>query len=66
MLPRIVSRLRVFQYKLLSNVLFLNKIIFRFGKINSPLCSFSKMINETQLHIFYNYTEMKLLRNQLK
>ena len=41
MLPRIVtkdSRLQVFQYKLLSNVLYLNKMLFKFGKIDSPLC----------------------------
>ena len=42
MLPRIVtkdSRLRVFQYKLLNNVSYLNKMLFRFGKIDSPLSS---------------------------
>ena len=57
MLPCIVtkdSRLRVFQYKLLNNVLYLNKMLFRFGKIDSPLCSFCKMIEETPLHLFYN------------
>ena len=32
---------RVFQHKLLNNVLYLNKILFRFVKIDSPLYSFS-------------------------
>ena len=35
MLPRIVtkdSRLQVFQYKVLDNILYLNKMLFRFGK----------------------------------
>ena len=55
MLPRIVtkdSRLQVFQYKLLNNVLYLNKMLFRFGKIDSLLCSFCKMIEETPLYFF--------------
>ena len=69
MLPRIVtkdSRLQVFQYKLLNNVLYLNKMLFRFGKIDSPLCSFCKMIDETPLHLFYNCIKTKLLWDQLK
>ena len=69
MLPRIVtkdSRLQVFQYKLLNNVLYLNKMLFRFGKIDSPLCSFCKMIEETPLHLFYNCIKTKLLWDQLK
>ena len=69
MLPRTVtkdSRLQVFQYKLLNNVLYLNKMLFRFGKIDSPLCSFCKMIDETPLHLFYNCIKTKLLWDQLK
>ena len=60
------SRLRVFQYKLLNNVLYLKKMLFRFGKIDSPPCSFSKMIDKTPLHLFYNCTKTKLFRDQLK
>ena len=41
-------------------------MLFRFGKIDSPLCSFCKMIDETPLHLFYNYTKIKLLWSQLK
>ena len=55
MLPRIVtkdSRLPVFQYKLLNNVLYLNKMFFRFGKIDSPLCFFCKTIDETHFSFF--------------
>ena len=69
MLPRIVtkdSRLRVFQYKLLNNVLYLTKMVFRFGKIDSTLCSFCKMIDETPLHLFYNCAKIKRLWDQLK
>ena len=66
--PRIVtkdSRPGVFQYKLLNNVLYLNKMLFRFGKIDSPLCSFCKMMEETLLHLFDNCTKTKL-SDQLK
>ena len=69
MIPRIVtkdSRLRVFQYKLLNNVLHLTKMVFRFGKIDSTLCSLCKMIDETLLHLFYNRTKTKRLWDQLK
>ena len=51
-LPRIAtkdSRVGLFQYKLLKNVLYLNKTPFRFGKIDRLLCSFCKMIDETPL-----------------
>ena len=69
MLPRIVtkdSRLQVFQYKLLNNVSYLNKILFKFGKIDSPLCSLCKMIEETPLHLIYNWIRTNLLCDQLK
>ena len=55
MLPLIVtkdSRLRLFQYKLLNNVLYLNKMLLRFGKIDSSLCFFCKMTDETPVHLF--------------
>ena len=60
------SRLWVFQYRLLNNGLYLNKILFRFRKIDSSFFSFCKMIDETPLHLFYNYTKTKLLWDQLK
>ena len=69
MLPRIVtedSKLWLFQYRLSRNVLYLNEMLFRFGKIDSPLCSFCKITDETSLHLFYNCTKTKLLRNQLE
>ena len=58
------SRLRVFQYKILNSVLYLNKMLFMFGKSDSSLCSFCKMIDETPLYLFLLKT--KLLWDQLK
>ena len=43
LLPRRVAldtNLRMFQYKLLNNVLYLNNILFRFKKVDFPLCSY--------------------------
>ena len=51
-LPRIArkdSRVGLFQYKLLNNVLYLNKTPFSFGKIDRLLCSFCKMTDEIPL-----------------
>ena len=58
------SRLRVFQYKILNSVLYLNKMLFMFGKSDSSLCSFCKMIDETPLYLFLLKT--KHLWDQLK
>ena len=41
-------------------------MLFRFGKIDSPLCSFCKMEDETPIHFFYNCTKTKLNWDQLK
>ena len=41
-------------------------MFFRFGKIDSSLCFFCKMIDETPLHLFYNCTKAKFLWDQLK
>ena len=43
-----------FQYKILNNVLYLNKMLSRFGKVKSPLCSFFKSFEETPVHLFSN------------
>ena len=54
LLERIVtkdSKWRAFQFKLL-NVLYLNKMLFKFGKIGSPLCFFCNLKDETSYHLF--------------
>ena len=43
---------RMFQYKVLHNTLYVNKIFFKFGKVVSPRCSFCKMHEETIMHLF--------------
>ena len=58
-LPRITTvntYLRSFQYKILNNILFLNKKLFVFRKKNTPLCSFCNKEEQTLLHIFSECT----------
>ena len=41
------STLQNFQYKILNNVLYLNKMLHKFKKIESPLCSHCNMESKT-------------------
>ena len=50
---------RSFQYKVLNNVLYLNKKMFFFGKSPSSLCSFCKQADQTILHLSYECNIMK-------
>ena len=55
LLPRKVSNdtnLRMFQYKILNNILYLNKQLFIFNKKDTKLCSYCKLQDETINHIF--------------
>ena len=68
-LPRVVtinSFQRNFQYKILHNILYLNKMIFTFGKIKTPLCSFCHSYDETIKHIFLECICVKQLWNHLR
>ena len=49
------TKYRSFQYKILNNILYLNKIIFEFRKVKSLLCSFCKSADETIINLFSKY-----------
>ena len=69
LLVRIVtkdSNLRIFQFKLLNNALYLNKMLFKYGKSGSPLCSFCNVKEETPYHLFYECSHTISLWNQLR
>ena len=54
-LPRKVTKdayLRYFQYKILNNILYLNKKLFTFGKSSTQNCSFCENHEESIYHIF--------------
>ena len=62
LMPRRVTidtNLRIFQYKILNNALYLNEKLFKLKIVSSPLCSFCNSENETPIDIFYscNQTE---------
>ena len=68
LLPRFVAvdtRIRIFQYKIINNVLYLNKMLFKFGKAESPLCTFCKANDETPLHLFYECAQTQTLFSNL-
>ena len=60
------TKARRFQYKVLHNTLCVNKMLFKFGKIISPRCSFCKLHEETIMHLFYDCLIVKKIWNQLK
>ena len=56
----------MFQYKILNNILFLNKLLFKFKKVLPPLCSFCNSSDEMPLHIFYSCNITKRLWSELQ
>ena len=60
------AKIRIFQCKLLNNVLYLNKKLFQFGIISQSKCSFCDLYDETPYHIFYKCTYTQNLSNQLR
>ena len=53
-----------FQYKILNNVLYLNKLLFKFRKVKSPLCSIYKSAEETIIHLFCEFLCAQYIWNQ--
>ena len=53
------------QYKILHNILYLNKSLFEFNKINSPERSFCKFEEETTIHLFHICRKTQALWTQL-
>ena len=54
------TKLRVFQNKIPNNILFANKMLFKFRKVESSLCSFCKAEDETYIHLFYRCRETSI------
>ena len=68
-IPRIATletKIRIFQYKLLNNVLYLHEKLFQFGIISHSKCSFCELYDETWHHIFYECTYTQNLWNRLR
>ena len=50
----------------MNNVLYLNKMLSKFGKSGSPLCSFCNVKDETPYHLFYELSHTTSSWNQLR
>ena len=55
------SKPGAFQFNLLNNVLYLNKMLFKSDKSGSPLCSFCNLKDETPYHLFYECSHTNFL-----
>ena len=69
LLPSLVTmdtNLRMFQYKLLINVLYLNNMFFRSKNVDFSLCSYCNKEEQTLLHLFYFCLKIKQLCNKLR
>ena len=66
LLATIDTTLRSFQYEILNNVLFLNKIQYTFGITNTALCSFCNTLEESPIHIFFDYVHVKCFWERLR
>ena len=60
------TNLLIFQYKILSNILYLNEKLFKFKIVSSPLCYFCNSKNETPVHLFYSCNQTKSLWSKLQ
>ena len=61
-LPRIVTintRLRIFQYKVLNNALYLNKRLYIFKPSDTKICSFCSQEDEIIIHLLANCCKIK-------
>ena len=56
---------RIFQYKCLNNILYLNLPLFRMGISESSLCSYCQEHDETIQHLFYNCNISNTLWSEL-
>ena len=69
MIPRLAtieSLVRVFQYQLLNNALYLNFKLYKMKIIESPLCTFCHEHDETPVHCFVECPVTTMLWSQYK
>ena len=48
------TNLSTFQYKLLHNTLYLNEMLYKFGKIAFPLCFICMGVPESSIYLFHS------------
>ena len=60
------TKVFIFQYKLLSNVLYLNQKLYQFGIVSCSKCFFCDIHDEIPLHLFYECVSAQNIWNQLR
>ena len=60
------TKLREFQYKILNHILFTNSLLYKIKMVDSPLCSFCSMQDETTEHLFFHCDKVRLFWEELK
>ena len=58
--------LRYFRYKIVNNILYLNKDLHKFKIVESPRCTFCRIYMETIDHLFVHCVEVKQLYFQIR
>ena len=58
--------MRCFQYKIINNILSLNKKLYIFGISEAPLCSFCHTKEEATFHIFFRCCKTQFLWEELR
>ena len=61
----IESRMRIFQYKILNNILYFNNRLYKFGYVESPMCSLCNSETETMTHLFCHCSKTDQMWNSL-
>ena len=61
-----MEKLGVSQYRVLNNIFFVNKMLFKFRNVKSPLCSVCKAEDETYIHLFYRFKKNSIFWRELK
>ena len=60
------SKLRVFQYKVLNNILYLNKSLYKMKLADTPVCTFCQREEETINHLLKECEYSKTLWNDIQ
>ena len=56
----------MFQYKILNNVLYLNRQLYHMKIVNSPMCSLYGQNVETVIHLFFSCIESHKLWTEIR
>ena len=57
-------KLRVFQFKILHNILYTNERLFKMKQVDTDICTFCQISIETPVHLFYDCNVAEKLRRE--